>query len=58
MTLDEPFAVVATGELDHGLAEILDVLIEARPQALLLERSDEALRTAVAGRLTGERGAV
>jgi hypothetical protein len=38
--------------------KLFDVLVELGPQALLLERSDEPLRATIAGRLTGERGAV
>lgn len=58
MSFDQPLLVVATRELEHGLAQILDVFVAARPQALLFESADEALGAAVARRLTGERGAV
>jgi hypothetical protein len=58
MSFDQPFVVVAAGELQHGLAQICNVFVEARPQALLLEGSDEAFRAAVARRLAGEGRAV
>jgi hypothetical protein len=58
VSFDQPFVVVAPGELEHRLAQVLDVFLEARPQALLLERPDEAFRAAVAGWFAGERGRV
>ena len=47
MALDEPGAVVALDEAGHGLAELLDGVVQLDPQALLLEGADPAFGAAV-----------
>jgi hypothetical protein len=56
--LDEPGAVVAVDEAGHGLAELIDGVVQLCPQTLLLEGADPALSAAVGLRLTQERRAV
>jgi len=45
--LDEPFGVVAVGELGDGLTELIEGGVGPGPQALLLQRADERLGAAV-----------
>jgi hypothetical protein len=58
VALDEPRGVVAVDEAGHGLAELIDRVVQLDPQALVLEGTDPALGAAVGLRLTQERGAV
>ena len=58
VALDEPGAVVAVDEAGHGLAELIDSVVQLDPQALVFEGADPALSAAVGLRLTQERGAV
>jgi hypothetical protein len=58
VALNEPGAVVAVDEASHGLAELLDGIVQLNPQALVLEGADPALGAAVGLRLTQERGTV
>jgi hypothetical protein len=58
VALDEPCGVVAVDEAGHGLAELVDALVQLDPQALVLEGADPALGAAVGLRLTEERRAV
>jgi hypothetical protein len=53
VALDEPLGVVGLDEAGHRLAEVVDVVVEPSPQALLLEGLDPALGAAVALGLTG-----
>src|SRR3990172_9418524 len=55
---DQPLCVVKLGENGHPLAEVVDVLVEPSPQALLLQGADEALGAAVAFRLPRVAGIV
>jgi hypothetical protein len=56
--LDEPGAVVALDEAGHGLAELLDGVVQLDPQALLLEGADPAFGAAVGLGFTQERRVV
>ena len=56
--LDEPGAVVAVDESSHGLAELIDGVVQMDPQALVFEGADPALSAAACLRLTQERGVV
>src|SRR3990172_10443809 len=58
MSLDQPLCVVELQEGSHTLARFLDVAPCPCPDALLLQRADEPLGAAVAGRLSDERGRV
>ena len=58
MALDEPGGVVTVDEASHGLAELLDGIVQLNPQALVFEGPDPALSTAVGLRLTQERRVV
>jgi hypothetical protein len=50
---DQPLTVVELNEGGDGLAQLVDVLVGAGPQALLLEGLDPSLGAAVALRLSG-----
>jgi hypothetical protein len=56
--LEEPRGVVAVDEAGHGLAELVDGVVQLNPQALVLQRADPALSAAVGLRLPQERRAV
>ena len=58
MPLDQPRVVVAVDEAADGLAQLVDGVVQLRPQALLLEGADPALGAAVGLRLTQERRVV
>src|ERR1700733_15640745 len=55
---DEPLVVVGLDEGGNGLAEVVDIVTEPSPQALLLQGADEALGHAVALGLSDEGGIV
>jgi hypothetical protein len=56
VALDEPVLVVRSDEGGHAGPKFVKAHPGSGPDALLLERSDEALGAAVAGWLTDERG--
>ena len=58
MALDEPGAVVAVDEAGHGLAQLVNGVVQGGPQALVLEGADPAFGAAVGLRLTQERGII
>ena len=55
---DQPLGVIGINEPGDGLAELVDGVVQLRPQALLFEGADPALGAAVGLRLTQERGVV
>jgi hypothetical protein len=42
VALDEPGGVVAVDEAGHGLAQLIDGVVQPDPQALVLEGADPA----------------
>jgi len=58
VSTDQPRGVVAVDEAGDGLAQLVDGVVQLRPQALLLEGTDPALGAAVGLRLTEEGGVV
>jgi hypothetical protein len=56
--LDEPGAVGAVDEAGHGLAELLDGVVQLDPQALLREGADPGFGAAVGLGFTQERRVV
>jgi hypothetical protein len=55
---DQPLGVVGVDEAGHGLAELVDSVVQLRPQALLLQGADPAFGAAVGLRLAQEGGVV
>jgi hypothetical protein len=55
---DQPLGVVGLHEAGHGLAQLVDGVVQLSPEALLLEGADPALGVAVGLRLAQERGVV
>ena len=51
---DQPLGVVGLDEASHGLAELVDAVVQFDPQTLLLEGADPALGAAVGLRLAQE----
>jgi len=49
VTLDGPLTVVALHELDDGVAQLLEVVVEIDPRALFFERTNEPLRASLQG---------
>jgi hypothetical protein len=58
VALDEPGAVVAVDEAGHGLAELVEGVVQLDPQTLAFEGADPAFGAAVGLRLAEERRAV
>ena len=58
VTLDEPGAVVAIDEASHGLAQLVDGVVQLNPQALVLEGADPAFGATVRLGLAEECGIV
>ena len=54
MALDEPLSVVAVDEAGHGLAQLVNGVVQLDPEALVFERADPALGAAVGLRLAQE----
>jgi hypothetical protein len=46
VALEEPLGVVAPDEAGHGLAELVDGVVQLDPQALVLQRADPAFGAA------------
>jgi hypothetical protein len=55
---NQPLAVVGLDEAGHGLAEVVDGVVQLGPQALLLEGADPAFGAAACLRLAQEGGVV
>lgn len=58
VALDEPLGVVSGDEAGHGLAEVVDVVVQPGPEALLLEGLDPVLGATVALGLADMGGVV
>jgi hypothetical protein len=56
VSLDRPRGVVAVDEASHGLAQLVDGVVQLDPQAVVFEGADPALGAAVGLRLTEEGG--
>jgi hypothetical protein len=56
--LDQPRGVVTVDEAADGLAQLVDGVVQLRPQALLLEGADPALSATVGLRLAQEGGVI
>ena len=56
--LDEPLGGVALDEAGHGLAQLVDGVVQGGPQALIFEGADPSLGAPVGLRLTQERRVV
>jgi hypothetical protein len=54
---DQPLGV-GVSEADHALAELVDGVVQLRPQVLPFEGADPALGAAVGLRLAKERGVI
>ena len=44
VALDEPLGVVGPDEAGHGLAELVDGVVQLDPQALVLQRAGSSVR--------------
>ena len=58
VALDKPGAVVAVDEAGHGLAELIDGVVQLDPQALVLEGADPPFGAPVGLRLAQEGGII
>jgi hypothetical protein len=58
VALDQPGAVVSVDEAGHGLAQLVDGVVQLGPQALVVEGPDPPLGTAVGFGLAEERRVV
>ena len=56
VALDQPGAVVVLDEAGHGLAELVDGVVQLGPQALLVEGADPPLGATIGLRLAQEGG--
>ena len=58
VSADQPLGVVGLDEAGHGLAELVDAVVQVDPQALLFAGADPSLGAAACPRLAQERGVV
>jgi hypothetical protein len=56
--LDQPRGVVAVDEAAYGLAQLVDGVVQLRPQALLLQGADPPFGAAIGLWLAQEGGVV